>query len=383
MGFDNRKHAKKYQPQDGDTLQSIAERETAVGNEISWQDIAKFNWGTDDQEEINEYLRDELGCRLRDTDNNFVISGDDEPQGELLIPVPFKKTNLSLENLHVLRVRKKVSPPQFLECVAIPGVTFEFDKSFVRPSVVGEIKNLEQAISSYPDAKIMIFGHTDKVGPDPYNKALSERRALSVFAFITDDADTWETLYNEEDWGIRVIQQILADFGGDFDPGPVDGINGSKTKIAIKNYQDARGLAIDGIAGPNTRKEMFTEYMTGKHDIKLKPDQFIDPKHMGCGEYNPVKATEEPHEPNRRVMFYLFHKDRPPKLPCKTGDLKPCEKQKTPPSPRFRDTFLCSFYDSLGRKCSKEIGPPIKPAEATIEIINAASAVAASVKMGL
>lgn len=354
MGFDKRKNAKRYQHQDGDTLKSIAERETSAGNAITWQDIAKFNWGTDDIDEINEYMRDELGCRLRDADNNFIISADDEPQGELLIPILFKKTNLALDKLYVLRVHKKVSPPQFIDCATIPGVTFEFNKSFVRPSVVEQIKTLEQTITTHPEAKIIIFGHTDKVGQDSYNKALSERRALSVFAFITDDVDTWEKLYNEEDWGIIVIQQILADFGGEFDPGPVDGINGPKTKTAVKNYQAARGLTVDGVAGPNTRKQMFTEYMTGKHNIKLKPDQFIDPKYMGCGEYNPVKPTEEAHEPNRRVMFYLFNKDRPPKLPCKLSDLNPCEKQKTPPSPRFRNTFLCSFYDSLAHKCPLE-----------------------------
>ena len=48
MSFDNRNNAKKYTPQDGDTLQAIAERETAEGNEVTWQEIAKFNWGTDD-----------------------------------------------------------------------------------------------------------------------------------------------------------------------------------------------------------------------------------------------------------------------------------------------------------------------------------------------
>ena len=83
MSFDKRDNARVYVPQDGDTLQSIAERETANGNEITWQEIAKFNWGTDDEDEVNEYLRDELGCYRRDDTNNFVISSDTEPRSEL------------------------------------------------------------------------------------------------------------------------------------------------------------------------------------------------------------------------------------------------------------------------------------------------------------
>lgn len=369
MGFDKRENAKKYSLQDGDTLRTIAERETSAGNPITWQEIAKFNWGTDKEDEINEYLRDELGCYRRDEANNFVISTDAEPQGELLIPILFQKAGLTLERTHTLKVRKKTSPPQFLECCSIPGITFEFDKSFVRPSVVDHIQKLEEALAKYPDAKIMIFGHTDKVGSEAYNKKLSERRARSVYAFITDDAETWEKLYQEENWGIRVIQEILKDLGGEFDPGTVDGINGPKTQAAVRKYQQARGLAVDGIAGPQTRKQMFTEYMTSKHDVKLTPDQFMEPKHMGCGEFNPVEDTEAAHEPNRRVTFYLFHKDRLPKLPCKYGDITPCQKQMTLLKPRYQETFRCSFYDSIARSCSCE-NPPLTEITVVIKAEN-------------
>jgi outer membrane protein OmpA-like peptidoglycan-associated protein len=367
MAFDKRENAKKYTPQEGDTLQAIAERESAAGNEIAWQEIAKFNWGADDPDEVNAYLRDELGCRKRDEEKNFVISVDDEPQGELLIPLRFKQSAVALKKIYTVKARKKVSPPQFLECCSIPGITFAFDKSFVRPSVVEHIKPLEEAIAKHPDAKIMVFGHTDKVGDERYNKKLSERRAKSVYAFITDDADTWEALYNEERWGIRVIQEILKDLG--FDPGPADGVKGPKTEAAIKAYQSARGLTVDGIAGPQTRKQMFTEYMTSKHDVKLTPEQFMDPKHMGCGEFNPVEETEAAHEPNRRVTFYLFHKDRLPKLPCQYGDIAPCRKQMDATGPRYVETFYCSFYDSIAKKCGCEI--PIEDFETlTIRLLD-------------
>ena len=189
MGFDKRKNAKKYTLRDGDTLQEIALRETEAGNKLTWQELAKFNWGTDKINEVNEFLRDELGCHVRDDVNNFVISGDLEPQGELLIPVRFKKDEIEIEKRHVLRVKKKKAPPkQFEGCAKVKGMCFEFDKSFVRPAVVDDLKKLQEEVKKYPEAKIMIFGHTDKVGSDEYNKKLSERRARRVYAFITDDA---------------------------------------------------------------------------------------------------------------------------------------------------------------------------------------------------
>lgn len=366
MSFDNRDNAKKYVPQDGDTLQTIAERETAEGNEITWQEIAKFNWGTDNEDEVNEYLRDELGAYRRDDANNFIISSDADARGELLIPLRFAQGGFALNTAHTLRVRKKTSPPQFLECASIPGVTFEFDKSFVRPSVVDHIKKLEEAIERHPNAKAMIFGHTDTSGPDSYNKALSERRAKSVFAFITDNPDEWEKLYKEEDWGMRVIQIIMTDFGDPYDPGRTDGYQDARTTQAIRQYQGDRGLAVDGVAGPATRREMFYEYMTSKHDVEMTPEQFIDPKHMGCGEFNPIDPVKGRHEPNRRVTFYLFNQERPPAFPCKYGNLSPCQKQMRASEPRHWNTFRCSFYDSIAKDCPWE--NPLKQI-ASVEII--------------
>lgn len=355
MGFDTRDSATRYVPRDGDTLEAIAERETAAGNPITWQDLARYNWGTADPDAVNEHLRDELGARLRNAANDFVLSADDEARSDLLIPVRFTKGGLAQETTHTLRVRRVVAPPQFLGCCAIPGTTFAYDSSFVRPAIADHLAPLANALDQHPDAKVMIFGHTDRVGTEAYNKTLSERRAESVFAFITNDAAAWEALYQQEQWGTRAIQEILKDLEDPaFDPGPVDGVYGPKTQQAVRAYQTSRGLAPDGVAGPVTRQQLFTDYMTGAHDIDLGPDRFMEPKHMGCGEFNPVEETEAASEPNRRVTFFLFHPDRLPNLPCAHGQLAPCHRQIDPPAPRHVPSFLCSFFDSLARTCPSE-----------------------------
>ena len=46
------------------------------------------------------------------------------------------------------------------------------------------------------------------------------------------------------------LQQALKNLG--FDPGPVDGSFGIKTDAAVRKYQAARGLKVDGIVGPKT-----------------------------------------------------------------------------------------------------------------------------------
>lgn len=50
---------------------------------------------------------------------------------------------------------------------------------------------------------------------------------------------------------IREVQKALLDLG--FNPGPVDGLNGPKTKAAVRSFQQKYDLVVDGIAGPQTK----------------------------------------------------------------------------------------------------------------------------------
>lgn len=49
---------------------------------------------------------------------------------------------------------------------------------------------------------------------------------------------------------VRAVQQALAAAG--FDPGGIDGSYGPKTEAAVRAYQQAHGLEVDGIVGPKT-----------------------------------------------------------------------------------------------------------------------------------
>lgn len=48
----------------------------------------------------------------------------------------------------------------------------------------------------------------------------------------------------------RDIQRLLKELG--FDPGPVEGVTGRPATAAVRAFQKAYGLVVDGIAGPQT-----------------------------------------------------------------------------------------------------------------------------------
>jgi len=52
-------------------------------------------------------------------------------------------------------------------------------------------------------------------------------------------------------YSTKGVQQALSDLG--YDPGPIDGIMGPKTKSAIMAFQTDAGISIDGVVGPQTR----------------------------------------------------------------------------------------------------------------------------------
>jgi len=64
-------------------------------------------------------------------------------------------------------------------------VLFDFDSAELRPESITELERLVKFMNDVPFATALIEGHTDSVGADAYNLALSDRRAKSVFDYLT------------------------------------------------------------------------------------------------------------------------------------------------------------------------------------------------------
>ncbi len=60
------------------------------------------------------------------------------------------------------------------------GVFFDFDSANLKPGGRQELERVARVLNKYPKTTILIAGHTDKSGPETYNKKLSERRANAV-----------------------------------------------------------------------------------------------------------------------------------------------------------------------------------------------------------
>ena len=64
-------------------------------------------------------------------------------------------------------------------------VLFDFDKADLRPEAGPALARVGEVLAAYPQAMVLIEGHTDAKGSDAYNQDLSERRARSVVEWLT------------------------------------------------------------------------------------------------------------------------------------------------------------------------------------------------------
>lgn len=69
-------------------------------------------------------------------------------------------------------------------CWVLGEVLFDTDKSVIKPQYNGMLDAAVKVIKRNPDLKIEIQGHTDSVGSEAYNQALSERRAKAVMRYF-------------------------------------------------------------------------------------------------------------------------------------------------------------------------------------------------------
>lgn len=98
------------------------------------------------------------------------------------------------------------------EChVALYGINFDFNKSTLRPDSAPVLEQVLALMSSRPDLKLEIQGHTDNVGSDDYNQKLSESRAKAVVAWLQGKGIAGDRL-SAQGYGMK---QPIADNGSD------------------------------------------------------------------------------------------------------------------------------------------------------------------------
>lgn len=68
--------------------------------------------------------------------------------------------------------------------VATQGILFDVGSDVIRPESTPTLKEIASMLSEHPDLKLSIEGHTDNVGADAANLALSAKRAAAVKAVL-------------------------------------------------------------------------------------------------------------------------------------------------------------------------------------------------------
>lgn len=71
------------------------------------------------------------------------------------------------------------------QTVSLPGdVLFDFNKATLRPEAAELLNKVAKDIQAMPSARILVAGHTDNVGTEQYNLALSLERANAVQKYL-------------------------------------------------------------------------------------------------------------------------------------------------------------------------------------------------------
>src|SRR5690606_29938408 len=117
---------------------------------------------------------------------------------------------------------------RLLKAHVLEDVNFATGRSFPQTGQAEDFKALAGAVKAwrdeFPEGKVAVFGNAAAVGRETDNKALSERRARAVHAFLAGEPKAWEAFHGEERWGLASTQELLKPLG--HDPGPIDGEDG-------------------------------------------------------------------------------------------------------------------------------------------------------------
>lgn len=115
--------------------------------------------------------------------------------------------------------------------LTLGDVLFDTGQATLKPGAQLTIGRLAKFLNAHPQTKIIVEGHTDSVGSEEYNEALSERRAQSVanaLVALGVDADQLRTIARGKDYPVatnataagrqqnRRVEIVFSDSSGRF-----------------------------------------------------------------------------------------------------------------------------------------------------------------------
>ena len=80
-------------------------------------------------------------------------------------------------------------------------VFFGFDSYRIQPDAYDTLKRMAEVIQRFPEAQILIEGHSDNVGDERANQVMSERRAEAVRQWLMDHTGAEASRFTVKGWG--------------------------------------------------------------------------------------------------------------------------------------------------------------------------------------
>lgn len=121
--------------------------------------------------------------------------------------------------------------------IQVSGIHFPVGKSFIPDPYLKVLCELKSTYVEWkktrPDAKIIVFGHTELDEADIAGE-LSRNRALAAFSMLIGDIDRWAGLAEKEKWGVWEQQCMLRALG--FFRAKPTGFLGPITQKAIRDF---------------------------------------------------------------------------------------------------------------------------------------------------
>lgn len=111
----------------------------------------------------------------------------------------YKPPPLSLEGAK--RDLKAQESAKMIKVNLKADVLFDFDKASLKPTAEPTLSKVAVLLDGYPDAKVVIEGHTDSKGADAYNLDLSNRRAQSVKGWLASHTKAYSGSLTTHGWG--------------------------------------------------------------------------------------------------------------------------------------------------------------------------------------
>jgi hypothetical protein len=239
----------------------------------------------------------------------------------------------------------------------------EADGDARRRTAVGLAATVLRHSEEHPDRSILVAGHADTAGKDPYNQSLSEWRAQCVQAVLVGDAYTFAKICNNpKRMRVADYEQILTWLaetrGWDCDPGTIDDHHTDRTQAAVNRFRQAYNAHGPGASwapriteygAPNTDETWMAYFNCYEEALAIELGvelgelaslranlRFVSATVVGCGEHHPIEAEhidDYRSQTNRRVEVLFFDPGEEPHLACHAAGPAGC------------DPAACDLYD--------------------------------------